>query len=252
MGKWSRYIVLFFAFYFAMAAAAQVETMKDTVISIVELPAGETDTTRFDPIQNQELIQTRSVSRHTLDSLLQDDDYWYANLAPQKKISEKQQEEKGSVLRGKWFRDLLWFVILGSFIGVVVWYLVSSNLLLFRKKAKVIDTETEEAVDTEDIFSIRFDPEIAKAESAGNYRFAVRLWYLWLLKELSEKELIEYRPGRTNHDYVMQLRNRTIGNDFSRLTRNFEYTWYGQFAFSPEAYATLRNDFVTFKKALRR
>ncbi|RYZ61829.1 MAG: DUF4129 domain-containing protein [Chitinophagaceae bacterium] len=252
MRKWPCNIVLFFALHLAVAAAGQVETMKDTVISIVELPAGEVDTTRFDAIENQELIQTRSVSRHALDSLLQDDDYWYANLAPQKKISEKPAEEKRSVLREKWFRDLLWIVILGSFIGVVVWYLVSSNLLLFRKKATVINTETREEIDTDDIFSIRFDAEIAKAESAGNYRFAVRLWYLWLLKELSEKELIEYRQGRTNHDYVMQLRNRTIGNDFSRLTRNFEYTWYGQFALSAEAYATLRNDFVTFKQALRR
>jgi hypothetical protein len=252
MHKWARYIVFLTALFYARAAGAQVESMKDTVISIVEFPLDESDTTRFAPIKKQEVIQMRSVSKHTLDSLLQDEDYWYANLAPPKKKTEEPQEEKKSVFRQKWFRDLLWIVILGSFVGVVIWYLVSSNILIFRKKAKTINTDDAEEINTDDIFSIRFDTEIAKAEGAGNYRFAVRLWYLRLLKELSEKELIEYRQGRTNHDYVMQLRKRTYGNDFSLLTRNFEYTWYGQFDLSAEAYKLLRNDFVTFQNALRR
>ena len=252
MHKWVGYILFLFALQFATTARAQVETLKDTVISIVELPADDTDTTRFDRIESQEVIQTRSVSKRTLDSLLQDEDYWYANVAPSKKKMEAPQEGKRPVFREKWFSNLLWFIILGSFVGVVIWYLVSSNILIFRKNAKVIKVEDDEEVNTDDIFSIRFDTEIARAESAGNYRFAVRLWYLRILKELSEKDLIEYRQGRTNHDYVLQLLKQPYGNDFSRLTRSFEYTWYGQFALSAEAYNLLRNDFVTFTTALRR
>lgn len=252
MHKWVRYIIFLFASHFATAASAQVESLKDTVISIVELPADDTDTTRFDRIESQEVIQTRSVSKHTLDSLLRDEDYWYANVAPTKKKMEAPQEDKRPVYREKWFSNFLWILILGSFVGVVIWYLLSSNILIFRKRAKVISAEDGEEINTDDIFSIRFDTEITRAESAGNYRFAVRLWYLRLLKELSEKELIEYRQGRTNHDYVLQLRNRPYGNDFSRLTRSFEYTWYGQFNLSAEVYYKLRNDFVTFTNALRR
>jgi hypothetical protein len=238
----------------AVAANAQdqIETMKDTVISVVEMPADNADTTRFEQIELLESIQSRAVSQHTLDSLRNDGDYWYANLAPPKKKAEEPASNKRKVFRQQWFRDLLWIVILGSFVGVVIWYLVSSNILIFRKKPKTIFTEEAEEINTDDIYSIRYDPEIAKAESAGNYRFAIRLWYLYQLKELSEMGLIDYRQGRTNHDYVMQLQKSTYGKDFSRLTRNFEYTWYGQFDLSSEAYKMLRNDFLQFKNALHR
>jgi hypothetical protein len=254
MHNWIRYIVLIAVWPFSVEANAQggVETLKDTLISIVEVPADQTDTTRFDPIDQQEAIRSRSVSAYTLDSLRKDGDYWYANLAPPKKKAEEPENNKDSIFREKWFRNLLWIVILGSFIGVVIWYLVSSNILLFRKKAKSFVEGEAEEINTDDIFSIRYEPEIAKAENSGNYRFAIRLWYLFVLKDLSEKSLIEYQPGRTNHDYAMQLYKTSYGRDFSRLTRNFEYTWYGQFSVSADTYQTLRNDFLSFQKTLRR
>lgn len=253
MRNWIRYTAFLLAGQLAGLANAQdqLETMKDSVISVVEMPADNTDTTRFDRINLQEPIQGRVVSRRTLDSLYKDGDYWYANVAPPKKKAEEPPTNKKPVFRQKWFRDLLWIVILGSFVGVVIWYLVSSNILIFRKRPQTIFTDDAEEINTDDIFSIRYDHEIATAESAGNYRFAVRLWYLYLLKELSEKGLIDYRQGRTNHDYVMQLQKRSFGKDFSRLTRNFEYTWYGQFALSAETYKMLRNDFLWFKNELR-
>ncbi|HEY1023376.1 MAG TPA: DUF4129 domain-containing protein [Flavisolibacter sp.] len=242
------------AWHLSVEASAQdrIETLEDSLISIVEVPAEDTDTTRFDRIDSQETIQLRTVSRFTLDSLRNDADYWYANLAPQRKKAEEPAADNKTIFREKWFRDLLWIIILGSFVGVVIWYLVSSNILLFRKKSRSIATEEAEEINTDDIFSIRYEPEITKAENAGNFRFAIRLWYLYQLKELSEYSLIDYRPGRTNHDYIVQLQKTPYGRDFSRLTRNFEYTWYGQFNVSHEVYQMLRNDFLTFKQALPR
>lgn len=254
MHNWIRYTALCLGLHLSVGVAAQdkIETLEDTLISIVEVPADNTDTTRFDPIDRQETIRSRAVSRYTLDSLRNDGDYWYANLAPPRKKAEEPAAAKKTVFREKWFRNLLWMIILGSFVGVVIWYLVSSNILLFRKKSRPIDTGEAEEINTDDIFSIQFEPEIAKAENAGNFRFAIRLWYLSQLKTLSENGLIDYRPGQTNHDYVDQLHKTKYEHDFARLTRNFEYTWYGQFKVSQEAYQVLRNDFLTFQKALRR
>lgn len=254
MHNWIRYTVLSVGLHLSVGAAAQdkIETLEDSLISIVEVPADNTDTTRFDLIDSQETIRSRAVSRYTLDSLQKDGDYWYANIAPPRKKAEDPPPAKKTIFREKWFRDLLWFLILGSFVGVVIWYLVSSNILLFRKKSRSIATDEAEEINTDDIFSIQFEPEIAKAENAGNFRIAIRLWYLYQLKTLSEAGLIDYLPGHTNHDYVVQLQKTAYGRDFSRLTRNFEYSWYGQFNVSQEAYQFLRNDFLTFKKALRR
>lgn len=251
MCKPFRYIGLLLFLHGAVAAPAQDDWVNDTTITVVEMPVDATDTARFDRIERQEPVVSRAIPKRILDSLKEDDDYWYANLAPVKKKAEAPEEAKKSWFRQPWFRSLLWFVILGSFIGVVIWYLISGNILIFRKKAKSIAAEEEEELVTDDIFSIPYEQEIAKAESAANYRLAVRLWYLRLLKALSEKGLVDYRYGRTNHDYVLQLQKSVYYRDFSRLTRNFEYTWYGQFDLSAEAYQMMRNDFSTFQNALR-
>ena len=102
----------------------------------------------------------------------------------------------------------------------------------------------------DDIFAIPYDREIQKAETAQNYRLAVRLWYLKTLKEMADRAVIDYRYGRTNHDYVASLYGGRYYSDFFRLTRNFEYTWYGQFPLSAEGYAGMQSDFVAFKNRL--
>ncbi|HET7898391.1 MAG TPA: hypothetical protein VFL47_11985, partial [Flavisolibacter sp.] len=68
---------------------------------------------------------------------------------------------------------------------------------------------------------------------------------------LSDRRLIDYLHGRTNNDYVAQLSQSHYYRDFFRLTRNFEYTWYGQFIPSADVYSLLRSDFLTFQKNLR-
>jgi hypothetical protein len=68
---------------------------------------------------------------------------------------------------------------------------------------------------------------------------------------MSEKGIIDYKQTRTNNDYVMQLYGTTYYKDFSKLTRHFEYTWYGQFPLSEEGFASMRNDFDTFKNYIQ-
>ena len=69
--------------------------------------------------------------------------------------------------------------------------------------------------ETENIFEINFQQEIDKAVQAGNYRLAVRLLFLRLLKNLAEKNIIQYQQDRTNFDYLMQLGNSVITKVFS-------------------------------------
>ena len=185
-------------------------------------------------------------------ALKSDDAYWYANLEPvnKKKPPSQETHPKRRVLNAAWFQNLLWLLILFSFIGVVIWYLASSNIRLFRRGSKKILDETIEEELPDDIFSINYEREIEKAAEAKNYRLAVRLWYLNTLKELSERNIIDYRQEKTNSDYVTSLFGGRYYSDFFRLTRNFEYTWYGQFNLSSEAYEMMRVDFTAFKNSL--
>jgi hypothetical protein len=146
---------------------------------------------------------------------------------------------------------MIWIVILAIFIGGILMYLGGNNIGLFRKKNVLTgDGEKEEEI-TEDIFAINYQKEIDKAAAQGNYRVAIRLMFLRALRNLSEKNIIRYKQDKTNLDYLMELHPTAYYNSFFRITRNFEYSWYGQFAVSEEGYKVIRSDFDQFDKALK-
>lgn len=250
---YKRVPLIFFAWLLLLPAKGKAQTIHTVEDSVVTLPMQDSDTSAFAVINEKDVIVKRQVPSKKVDSLKADEDYWYANMVPERKKEApgKKQARGKTLFQESWFRDLLWLIVLSCFIGVVIWYLYSSNILLFRRKAKPILAEGGDEDLTDDIFALRYDAEISRAESAKNFRLAVRLWYLRILKELADNHRIDYRHERTNSDYVSQLYNTPYYRDFFRLTRNFEYTWYGQFDLSADAYEMMRTDFSNFKNGLR-
>lgn len=103
----------------------------------------------------------------------------------------------------------------------------------------------------EDIHSIDFDELINEAVSKNSYRLAIRLWYLKTLRNLSGKDFINWKPGKTNYEYVAELAPTQYEASFKSLTRNFEYTWYGETAVTMDEYEALKEQFISFNQQLR-
>lgn len=250
----SRLLFVTVALLFLFRSFAQEnEPQPDTASTIMTAPL-KPSAQSFSVITQKDYVERRSLPANEVDSLKQSDDYWYANLQPKKKETPKEAPQAGSknLFAQGWLRNLLWLVVLFGFIAIVIWYLASSNVGLFRKEAKKMVEEDEEVLLDEDIFSLNYEREISKAVAAQNYRLAIRLWYLRTLKELADRNLITYRTDKTNNDYVNALYGRQNYREFFRLTRVFEYAWYGGFAVSEEAYAQTQREFQNFQNALRR
>lgn len=205
--------------------------------------------TRFNQMQQTQAVEVRKLPQEKVADLKSSEDYWYANLEPQKKEQKQQRQQQNNNDSG--LDGFLWIVILCVFTGAVIWYLASSNISLFRKPSRKIIDESIAEEETDDIFAINYEKEISKAVAEGNFRSAIRFWYLRTLKELSDRNIIDYRHEKTNNDYVNGLYGSRYYHDFFRLTRNFEYCWYGQFPLSPEAYQMMQTDFATFKAGLQ-
>ena len=191
-------------------------------------------------------LSIRKIPENILKALKNDDDFWYADG-----VFIKRREGNDSGFR--WapiMKPIIWLVIIVGFVTFLVIFLSNSNTRLFRKTSKITDAEINPA--TSDIFNINYQAEINKAAGAGNYRFAVRLMFLRLLRELSDTGKIQYRQDGTNFDYMMQLHGTNMYDDFSRLTRHYEYSWYGQFAIDTEKYGHIANDFENFRQRLNR
>lgn len=177
--------------------------------------------------------------------LQNDDAFWYANEVFRKREPKKPTR---SFIDTSFFQTLLWFIIIGGFATFLIMYLYNSNAGLFRK-SQALDVEEYE-FETNDIFAINYQKEIDKAISTGDYRLAVRLMFLRLLKNLSERNIIQYKQDNTNFDYLLQLQSTGMYPDFFRITRNYEYSWYGQFEIDKDKFDMIKKDFDHFDRKL--
>ena len=282
-------IFIFISLIFSFQSHGQEDEKKDTVVydtteALEPLPEEQTDTEgsteeekyffkRSDTLS----VQVRNIPAGVTKKMKEDKEFWYANAdlkntktnekiirerrdgkngqkeKNEQALKEQQQRDASYVPLGQrsWFQTLLWIITIGAFAAVLIMYLSGSNVGLFRKKNVITAKETEEDFSTEDIFAINYQKEIDKAVSQGNYRLAIRLQFLRLLKNMSEKNIIRYKQDKTNLDYLMELHPTGYYNNFFRITRNYEYSWYGQFNVSEDAYKIIRNDFDKIDKDLR-
>jgi len=145
----------------------------------------------------------------------------------------------------------LWlYIVIAIFVIILAWYIMENDLFLFRKKAASNTTATEAEME-EDPLSVPFPEAIREAVRNNNYRLAVRLHYLQLLKVLSEKGIISYQPDKTNFDYLLQVRPTAYYNDFFSATRTYEYSWYGLFPINEDQYRQIENIFSHFHQKIK-
>lgn len=96
------------------------------------------------------------------------------------------------------------------------------------------------------IYKADFKTLIASAENSNNYRLAVRYYYLWLLKTLSEAEVIDYDVEKTNSDYYLEIENKETKEEFSYTSYLYNYIWYGEFDIDNLQFQKAKDAFTHF------
>jgi hypothetical protein len=204
----------------------------------------------FEPHDDQPpRLYNRDLDTQQVKKWKAEDDFWYANQDWEKPA--EIQNEYVPIAKRTWFQTLLWLLIIGGFMGVLFWFLSENRVGLFNRKTKVVGQEQEEGI-PEDIFAINYQKEIDNALRQENYRLAVRLMFLRLLKTMSERNVIRYKQEKTNLDYLFEVQPTAYYNHFFRAVRNYDYSWYGLFPVSREAYDRIKIDFDLLDKQLYR
>jgi hypothetical protein len=145
--------------------------------------------------------------------------------------------------------QVLKYLVIAVFAGLVVFLIVKLtgiDLRIFSKKSKTVDVPYTEALDN--IHEIDFSDETEKAIANGNFRLAVRLFYLQTLKKLDDQQLIRWQPEKTNQVYVAELNDSKLRDTFNQLTLQFEYVWYGEFFIDRENFNQIRSLFDQFNR----
>lgn len=103
----------------------------------------------------------------------------------------------------------------------------------------------------ENIHEMNFEKLIQEAAERKEFRLATRLVFLHALKILSDKHLIEFNPGKTNHDFVEELKVVDLKTGLSELSFYFEYAWYGNFLISDVQFKKIKNTFYEWRNRIR-
>jgi hypothetical protein len=161
---------------------------------------------------------------------------------------------------GDWFGELfeqsgiaftwnyLKWLLLVIGIGFIVLRIFKTSLRgMFQSKSAT--NKVHFMTKDEDIHEINFEEKITKLVDQKNYKEAIRLSYLRILKQLTDKELIVWKVDKTNLDYVDEIEDNEMKVAFEKTSVLFEYIWYGEF----ELVESIFNDaFSEFNKLTKK
>lgn len=195
-------------------------------------------------------IKLRQPSNARLDDYRSRRDYDYTrDVAPPQSPIDRfwawLSEKIGNFLKSKSFDSFWQYVILALVAALALWLAWKSEFL-----GNMFGNTPQNALDyealTENIHELDFTDLIEKAVEQRNYRLAVRLYYLKTLKQLTDKNHIEWQPTKTNRSYLYELGQSPLYAGFEDITQQFEYVWYGDFPVSEVAFGQLKTRFQTF------
>lgn len=198
-------------------------------------------------------VHVRYPAPSHLRDLQTDHDYQYANDAPPPENPVARffnwlYRKFANFLASNAYQNVWQYVILATIAGFVIYLLMKAEVLafLFPKKAQSDGLDYENLA--ENIHEINFDAAVDEAVNERNFRLAVRLLYLQTLKRLTDAGRIDYKPDKTNRQYVYELINSPIQADFEQLTRQFEFVWYGDFPINDNRFQQIRQQFRAFSQ----
>ena len=175
------------------------------------------------------------------------------------RVFERVAEEIGKLLK-KLFGDRITFNEERFSVGLRILFVVLSAIILFFIMKNVIGvkifyrskkTGSDVTMDlSEDIHAIDFESLIEKYYKLKKFREVIRLLYHKTLKELSDNDFITWEINKTNRDYIHEIHEGIMRNNFRELTRLFEYTWYGNFILNENSYIIINKKFEEFKNLI--
>lgn len=254
-------LLILVAIFFSSNAVAQaneeekamIEIQPPIVDSIVsytedEFESEDAETTDFTSVNDfaADTVKQNHLQAGYIDSLKNDKNFAYVKTGIPRPKARSASGNNSFTLN-----KILLYISIIAFIGFLIWYLINNNIILFKNKSAALKENVGDEEVSEDIFSIQYKQAIQKALQNKNYRLAIRLHYLQLLKMMADKKIITYRPDKTNFDYLMQLRPTDHYNDFFSVTRNYEYSWYGLFDISEQQYQKMEQGFENFYKRVK-
>jgi len=146
---------------------------------------------------------------------------------------------------GFW-KTLLFILLFLLLIWII--YIIVKNRQPSNKKVVIQNVENDWHPET--ITKTELELMLEKALSKEDYRECVRVYFMFILKELTIKSWIKWKAEKTNYDYILEMRNKDYSMRFEEAVRIYDIVWYGDYAITKEVYTQLQPALVNYYKSL--
>lgn len=141
------------------------------------------------------------------------------------------------------FLDILPYLLLGLLLVFMLYLFAKLNpgTYIFGAPAQpgIAFSEEEKIIRNRDIKKL-----IEKAVSKENFRLAVRYHFLYVLQQLSRRDLVVYDSSKTDEEYGAEIKDATLRSQFKRVNRIYDFVWYGNFETSAEDYRKIKTEYL--------
>lgn len=140
------------------------------------------------------------------------------------------------------------YIVLGGILAALIYFLfISSD---FKRNGKKYESIELEDLSPAEIPRTELERLLEEALNQKNYRKAVRIYYLFILKDLSEREWIEWEKQKTNMHYVIEMNGKNEAPAFSKVVTYFEFIWYGKRDISENQFRSIQPNFTELLSTL--
>jgi hypothetical protein len=143
------------------------------------------------------------------------------------------------------FKYVFYILVAGVILFVVVKILqnINSSPAIDIDKGRVYTlSEVEEKILEIDLDKIFNDALVAK-----DYRLALRINFLIVIKMLSLSGKISWTKEKTNWEYYNEIKDSTIALKFKEIVVPFETIWYGEHELTEAQFNRLQPSYESFK-----
>ena len=135
--------------------------------------------------------------------------------------TEKKKQSEKSANGMKFLLIILIAFILGASAYVLF---VRSPIEGLDKKILYQQEMNPDAINISDL-----ETKIKSAKESNNLRLATRLYFVWIIKELSDNKHIQWKKRKTNYHYQSEVECELFSEEFKKSIKNYEFIWYGKY-----------------------
>lgn len=153
---------------------------------------------------------------------------------------KKYNEQSDASLNGSFFKFLLIIVIAGI-LGFAGYMLFANNPMQGESHKILYDQE----MNPESVKLSELEKKILAAKESNDFRSATRLYFIWVIKELSDKGFIQWKKRKTNYHYQIEVQSQSFFTNFKEAVKNYEFIWYGKYEIDGSDFDAIEQHFKT-------